>query len=357
MRSALLLAYVASCQWVSGLRDIELYEPGSSDGGAMGGGAAAGHGGEGAADPVGGGGAGGGAGAAGGGVGGSGGAEQPTVLHQDLDMPTDVVVDDDAIYYVERGLQAGEGRIWQLDKRGGAPQELLANEDFPHELTLAASGLIFAAGVSGANDIVKLELLPTPLRSIHASAQGSVQDIAVDATHVYWSGAGLQRAPLAGGAVEPLASSGIIGIDAGDASDVYYSNGSELRHVPKSGGTPVTIHSGDAPTRLLGDGNRLVFTETFALGGVYVVPKQGGATVTVGSAQFTPRGIALDALSGEVFWTNCASPRAVMRGDIDGVDEATELQQAVGCPIGIAIDADHVYWTDSDDGKLWRTPR
>jgi hypothetical protein len=282
------------------------------------------------------------------------------VLVADLVAPTAVAVDDAAIYYNERGGQPGEGVLWRLAKaRGATPEPLATGEDFPRALALAGDALFYVVGSSGSEAVVRLELRPTTVRTVFATASSPLSDLKLDATHAFWiDGSSLRRKPLTGGVEELVASASTTmhRIDVNDPLEAYFTHGDALYRVPKIGGGATSLYQNNALTLIVSSTQHVGVSEEL-LAQVIAVPKTGGVGTPLAMTQAHVQGLAVDAAAGEVFWTSCPLPNAVMHGPIDGSSAPVALQQASGCAVGIALDPDNVYWTDRDEGALWRTPR
>ena len=170
---------------------------------------------------------------------------------------------------------------------------------------------------------------------ILASGQSDRGNIAVSATGVYWTNMNygtVMTVSLNGGmpaTVTPMA--GYPDAIAVDTTSVYWTDGGDARAVMK-------------------------------------VPLNGGTLTTLASGQFFPDGIAVDATS--VYWS---SGNAVMKVPLDGGAVATlayeghpecdppvcHLTATLGppapSPVGIAVDARNVYWTNMGTGSYGGT--
>jgi virginiamycin B lyase len=82
-------------------------------------------------------------------------------------------------------------------------------------------------------------------------------------------------------------------------------------------------------------------------GGTVTVPKDGGP----GTSNFPALRVAVDA--AHVYWTNSATG-TIGRANLDGTHVNRKFITGVGSPLGVAVDAAHVYWADSATGTIGR---
>ena len=196
-----------------------------------------------------------------------------------------------------------------------------------------------------------------------ASSQTNVSEIAVDATHVYWTTRyAVTSVPMGGTTVTTLASgqNGAYGL-AVDANNVYWTTSTDVRMVAKGR----RRHTDDArvraralPSRVTTDGTNVYWTNSAAPqanAGSVMKCSVGGCSstpTTLASGQNQPTwGIAVDGTN--VYWID--SGPNVMKVSIAGGSPVTLASTAL-LPADLAIDTTYVYWTDSSAGTVMKVP-
>jgi outer membrane protein assembly factor BamB len=216
--------------------------------------------------------------------------------------PWGLAVDSTRVYWSVPNFASGgmNATIMSIPLAGGAATTLASNLDSP-ELVVAGPSNVYWTALGPA----AVESVPLDGGSVATIARDPLggAGVAIDATDLYWStGAGIFRAPLAGGAptrIGPAADAIAV-----DSTNVYYvvetPNGSGLvARVPIAGGTPETLASGrtgSLPAVAVDDRN-VYWIEgegTIEEGAVAAVPKSGGIVAVLVSGLSDPSAIVVD---------------------------------------------------------------
>jgi hypothetical protein len=135
--------------------------------------------------------------------------------------------------------------------------------------------------------------------------------IIADDQFVYWSDwYAIKRAPVSGGAAQQLYTGNAIRTLVLDGGNLYYtsttcctSNGSSVLVGPASGGTPILLATGNPTSGLAVDTQNVYWTDKNGNGGVYRVPKGGGAVdQTIQCGTCNPVAVRVD--SQNIYYRN-----------------------------------------------------
>jgi len=319
-----------------------------------------------------------------GGAAGTGGVGEPSFgpveeLETGVNLPDDVATDATHVYWVEEGSYTpnyqGDGRVVRRAKSGGTIEVLASGRYSPAHVEVDDSRVYF--GDSGNYwDTSK----PGRIASV-AKSGGTVSEItsdsviyglATDATTLFFfTPTQVKKVPKAGGNKATLAGAlDALNDIAVDASGVYFTSSTQdglpvsqgmgtVRRVAASGGALTLL----AEAKSAGG---VAVTDAYVLygskGSILRVSKSGGAPVTLATSS-SVMNIAVDAT--HAYWTDCAGG-SVLAVPIEGGEPVT-LATGYVCPWGLGVEEHYVYFTDrgnlngtvSDDhaGVIARIPK
>ena len=279
----------------------------------------------------------------------------------DAPAPLEIIADDggSALALTTTDVYVTDGGLRRIPKVGGAPTVLRSDQTF------------FAVAVDSANlyttdvlDVLQIRLGGTDAITL-ASDQAATYAIATDAEDVYWIAGGsssggpgaLRRAPIGAGPVvtlvQDVSSTGL----AVDAAYAYFTD-TDLHRVAKQGGPPSVLGHLSGPIALR-DG------QVYGQGatGIEKVPVDGGPSTIVAKVEHIVLGIAVDA--AHVYWTESGpgtfqkvmvADASVRRAPVGALSiEPEVLASDLPMARGIALDDANVYFVDAR--HVYRLPK
>jgi hypothetical protein len=177
-------------------------------------------------------------------------------------------------------------------------------------------------------------------------------NVAVNATHIYWTSAfradaKVLRAPLGGGSPQVLATDPDCHSIVIDETRVYwtdFTSSGSIMTLPLDGGTPVSIMFGqNGPHGLAVDKTHVYWANLYD-GNVWKMALSAGTLTGVAHGQVAPIRLAVDA--NFIYWTNRqTSTGNIMKAPLDDSSGPIEFARDQDEPYNIAVDQTNVYWT------------
>jgi hypothetical protein len=314
----------------------------------------------------------------------------------------DLTLQSGMVYWTNAGTAPGEGTVLGLPTTPIAPTDTplvyAVGQNSPQPIAVNATTLYWANDSETAGAVLSVPLTLSvdagaadaaleagsdagdagPVRPITpiATGQSSPDAIAINATTLYWTVAGVAASEsglvmsraLAGGAAVTLASGRVNpSAIAVDSENVYWvdtgSTGTDgaVLAAPLHGQTITTLASGLAtPGAIALSDTDVYFTNqgvTASDAAIEMVAKGGGTPSTVVGEQPPLRDILLDGTT--LYWTvSAGSGTGGVFSFALGGDTVVTLMSGLDYPLDLATDTTSLYWTDSLDGTIEKlTPK
>lgn len=266
--------------------------------------------------------------------------------------PWGIAVDAGNVYFTD--AQGPTGKVVRVPlQKGGSPVTLADGQYLPSAIAVDGPNVYFTTSYN----LKKVPVAGGPVVDLAPSEDAGYAQIAIDATHVYWTNytweGSTMRIPKAGGMPETLDSgdqwpSGIV-VHNGQ---VYWSALSDnvIKQAPVAGG-PATVFASDQPAvrmALAADSTYLYwYTEGEWPNSLYKAPLAGGPPVLVTASpepnSSLPTTLLIDASYAYFALPSCGIAKVPLAG---GATQKISLdEKTVGCPHRIAADAANIYYT------------
>lgn len=245
------------------------------------------------------------------------GGGDPSVVTTTPSGPQRLAVDGTHVYWTEPST----GSVGRAPKMGGPAEIVAAGEAKPFGLALDADAVYWTTITGNAiRRRAKVGGSPKTLTDLASNCT----DLALDADAAYWSnaigGGGMGRIPKAGGAAATLFPvEGIPGSLAVDGASVYVwvadpstaSWPGQPRRVAKAGGATSVLAPFDkhGDGRLTVDATHVYWCTSSAGNTLKKVPKEGGVPVSLASGNYQCGAIAVDAT--HVYWSDIGENRVL----------------------------------------------
>lgn len=293
---------------------------------------------------------GGGASGPGGSGGGGGDCVGCIILASGQGTPDSVAVDASFAYWVEKAT----GWAWRAPIGGGTQQQLFHMDNLAR---IAVNGaMIYGVNADGTSVVEAPADQEMSTPTDVAVTLGAIQ-LAADEMGVYWVDTTANKVQKPGAAVgtpTDLVSAGNLqGLAVSDAT-IYYTTSDSVSVVLTDGTSqPPILSSQTNIVRIAIDASHVYWVVT--PNQIFRAPKIGGVSMgePVGTAGEPPAAIA--ASDGAAYWveTGGTNPGRVMRA----LNEVETQLATGGEPTSIAVDAQNIYWTDTDAGAVVQLPK
>jgi hypothetical protein len=252
-----------------------------------------------------------------------------------MGVPANLTIKGQNIYWID--VRSGRSPTNNCFKGSGMP----------------ATGILNKSPLDGTS---KTELARDDL------CRGGADDIVVDETHVYWVSSRttpdewyINKVPVAGGDSTTLVTVTHGDVDgiremAGDATHIYFTEGSAIKKIPKSGGQIEIVADGEFYRGLALHNGEIFFSGyfdyyTYSLKKVSVLGGSVTTLATVTRDPFEPKNYvwAMAADNENLYWVDKKSVNAV---PVNG-GSITTLASILNEPIDIVVNGGQVIWTES----------
>lgn len=269
-----------------------------------------------------------------------------------LRRPISLAVTGAGIYWIEagsfdaQGAPVGDGAVrWVPPPLGGNPLPIQEGLLAPRELVVdPVTGVVFwTSSGAGADDGAIMAWVPEVAAMIELHDGRQPEGIARVGDTLYWT---------------ELWGSDVFQATTGGEGQAF-----SLQGEPSSLTDGAAI--GASPYRVAAAGDVVCWSyqgELQKSNGAVACRRAGEAAQVIAEQQSTPRAIALDVdASGApqaVYWASFEGG-AIWRAKISGAgfEAAEALFEGQALPSALAVDGEHVYWTNRGDGAVMRAPK
>ena len=272
-----------------------------------------------------------------------------TTLATFMDPPYPLAVDDDDVFFavsvftdeVHRVSKCG-GPTTKLADAGANPAHMVVDQTAVYWTDYVEAGSVFKVAKAGGPRVALAtpETYPLPLRA--------------DGDRVCWGSgfvADIRCVPLGGGVVTAIPTAPHAVVDLRPFENQFYWTSQTMGvvgRVDEDGADLQILVDTPNPGSLLVDCTHVYFTDQF--GDLQRIPLLGGPP-----EEFATSVHRLAQSDDTVFWTDYNNGFVRARDKLGGPVE--DLGAGLGNPHLIAVDATHVYWTDTATNTVMAAPR
>jgi len=261
--------------------------------------------------------------------------------------PLWLAVDDASVYWT-----TADGEVMRASKKGGTAEVLAQGEDNPTQIVVDNERVFWV-------DAHALRSIPKDGGTV-STLLGDVAlspVLTADDEHLYCAATDLGaifQLPKSGGATTQIIGGmkfglGILGL-AVDADAVFFTNhwDASVVAVPFGGASPRVIASAQPAPYAIAVRDHAVYWSRNNRPGVVMRASSEGSVSSVADGQSLPWAITTDAQN--VYWLDVGDG-SVWRARLDG-QGAVRIAQMTGYPVAIAVDDDTIFWTDRTNDAI-----
>jgi hypothetical protein len=265
------------------------------------------------------------------------------------------IVSDGSFVYWSDGQGSGQGSIYKMPISGGTRTTLASGQDQPFTLRLFDGRLYWPNFYQG--------IMSMPASGASPAARlwswGTLEDLAVDSSGVWWVSARTQQL-LHNGLVVSTYTNDPPTAMALDTNDVYMQRfATAISRQPKSGGPSVQVMTDNAgASSLVISGGFLYWIAADVA--IKRMPLSGGPVETLVMGQTRARSLVVDG--GDLYWLTDGTFPNYGTGRVkflrSGAAAPVTLAEAQTAASSITVDAQYVYWlnggTTTSPGAVMR---
>lgn len=288
-----------------------------------------------------------------------------TVIVGDLKAPERLMIAGGNLYWIDRKLLS----VMTAPLAGGEAKPFAANQKGIEEIAVDATAVYWTTSDGkGGGSIMKLGLkggTPQKLAAIAPSDLGGPMGIDVSASAIYFvvsmNSGSVMKLGLLGGAPTPIASKLHSPYDiAASGSDVFWTelgagaaDGRVMGRGAKDEAPRVIADKQRTPWWIATDGKDVYWIAKGPPGALMKAPAAGGAPTALAADIKSPSCLLLD---GDWVYFGSDEQDFVRKVKKDGTSPIT-IAEKQKSPSGLAISGDNVYWTDRDGGTIHRAAK